>query len=417
MGAEELAAVGRVLETRWLGMGALAAELERRVAEAAGARHAVACSSASAALHLALHALGIGPGDEVLLPSLTYVAGPQAVLAVGARPVFCEVEPGTACLDPGDAARRLTRRTRAIMPVHYAGFPCAMDELLALARGRGLAVVEDAAHAFGSSYRGRPIGSLGDLTCFSFDPVKNITCGEGGAVVTDDGELARRLRLARNLGVDRDSLARRHADRPWDYQAVCPGFRSHLSDLQAAIGLAQLDRLEERSERKRAIFRRYLAGLAGVPGLLPLVRGLDEAFPLLFVVRVTDGRRDALLARLAEEGIQGWVHYVPCHLQPAFRAFATPLPVTERLYGELLTLPSYPGLADEEVDRVIACVRELLDGVGLRRGPSTRSDPQHLSPGPLTGCEPTRWTPVAVDARLAEIEHIHGDDLTQGQTP
>ncbi len=376
---EELAAVGQVLQSRWLGMGALAARLEERVAEVAGARHAVACSSASAALHLALHALDIGPGDEVLLPSLTFVSDPQAVLAVGARPVFCDVELDTACLDPDDVGRRLTRRTRALIPVHYAGFPCAMDELLALADRHGLAVVEDAAHAFGSSYRGRPIGSLGHLTCFSFDPVKNVTCGEGGAVTTNDDSLARRLRLARNLGVDHDSLSRRQADRPWFYQALAPGFRYHLSDVQAAIGLVQLARLEERRRRKQALFRRYLAGLAEVPGIVPLVRDLEDAFPLLLVIRVIDGRRDALLAWLAEQGIQGWVHYVPCHLHPAFRAFASPLPVTERLYGELLTLPSYHGLSDEQADRVTASIRDFFEvGDGDEEG----SSPQ---PGPRSG--------------------------------
>jgi dTDP-4-amino-4,6-dideoxygalactose transaminase len=360
LGAEELAAVAAVFQSRWLGMGEAAAQLERRLAELAGARHAIVCASASAALHLALHALGIGPGDEVLLPSLTFVANPQAVLAVGARPVFCEVDPQTGCLDPADAARRLSPRSRVLMPVHYAGFPCAMDDLLALAGRHGLAVVEDAAHALGTCYRGRSIGSLGTVTCFSFDPAKNLTCGEGGALTTNDDDLARALRRARNLGVERDSLARRGAARPWRYEAVSSGFRSHLSDIQAAIALAQLERLEELRARKRAIFRRYREGLAGASGIRPLVGDIDSAFPLLFVVRVTGGRRDALLRHLAADGIQAWVHYVPCHLQPAFAAFACPLPVTERLYGELLTLPSYPGLSEEEVERVLVSVRSFL---------------------------------------------------------
>ncbi len=362
VGESELEAVASVLASGWLGMGEVALAFERRVAALAGARHAVVCASGSAALHLALHALCLEPGDEVLLPSLTHVAGPQAVLAAGARPVFCDVDPATACLDPEDVGRRVTPRTRAIMPVHYAGFPCAMEELLALARRHDLTVVEDAAHALGSSYRRRPIGSLGDLTCFSFDPVKNVTCGEGGALTTDDDDLAARLRRIRNLGVDRDALARRGTSSPWHYQAVEPGFRYHLSDVQAAIGLTQLDRLEARRRRKQAIFRRYLATLADLEGVEPLVGDLDSSFPLLFVVRVGKGRRDALLACLRRQGIQGWVHYFPCHLQPAFRAFSAQLPATERLYGELLTLPSHLALADEDVDRVAAAVRAFCEG-------------------------------------------------------
>ncbi len=160
--------------------------------------------------------------------------------------------------------------------------------------------------------------------------------------------------------MERDFLARRGAARPWRYEAVSSGFRSHLSDIQAAIALAQLERLEELRARKRAIFRRYREGLAGASGIRPLVGDIDSAFPLLFVVRVTGGRRDALLRHLAADGIQAWVHYVPCHLQPAFAAFACPLPVTERLYGELLTLPSYPGLSEEEVERVLVSVRSFL---------------------------------------------------------
>src|SRR5206468_6654551 len=187
-------------------------------------------ASGSAALQLALTALEVGPGDEVILPSMTFVSCPQAVIAVGATPVFSEVEPDTIGIDPVDVARKITERTRAIMPVHYAGFPCRLDELGALAQAHGLPIVEDAAHAFGSSYRGRPIGSIGDLTCFSFDPVKNVTCGEGGAVTTNDDELARRVRRTRNLGVVRDSWSRRLETRPWHYEASAHGIRSHLPD-------------------------------------------------------------------------------------------------------------------------------------------------------------------------------------------
>jgi dTDP-4-amino-4,6-dideoxygalactose transaminase len=361
VGAAELEGVRRVLESRWLGMGSLAAEFERRVGELLGVPHVVAVSSGSAALHLALAVLDLRPGDEVLVPSMTFVSCPQAVLIAGGRPVFCEVDPDTVTLDLADARRRITQRARAIMPVHYGGFACNLDEVVALAREHGLTVVEDAAHAFGSEYRGRMVGSGGDLACFSFDPVKNITCGEGGAVTTSDEAIAARLRLARNLGVSRDSWARRRDPRPWYYEAATLGFRYHLTDLNAAIGLAQLERFEELRARKRDLLRRYRAGLAGAAGVELIAGDVDTAFPFLCVLRVAGGRRDELAAALLERGIQAWVHFVPGHLQPAFET-GERLPVTEALYEELLTLPLYAELTDAEVDLVVAAVRSALAG-------------------------------------------------------
>jgi perosamine synthetase len=360
VGEPELDAVRRVLESRWLGSGPVTEAFEARIRDVTGAAHAIAVSSGSAALHLALLALDLRPGDEVVLPSLTHVSGPQAVLAAGGIPVFCDVEPETANADPADVRRVVTPRTRAILPVHYAGFACRMEELLGIAREHGLAVVEDAAHAFASSYGTRAIGSLGDLTCFSFDPVKNVTCGEGGAVTTDDDALALAVRQATNLGVPNDSWRRRATERPWRYEATSTGFRYQLSDVNAAVGLAQLDRLEELRTRKRALLGRYRAGLAGLDGLVPLGGDVTSSFPFLCAVRVARGRRDGLMDHLARDGIQAWVHFPPCHLQPAFVRFGRPLPTTEALYAELVTLPLHVGLSDTDVDRVIASARDFL---------------------------------------------------------
>jgi perosamine synthetase len=360
VGEPELAGLARVLESRWLGMGRLAREFEERVSTIAEARHAVAVASGSAALQLSLAALELGPGDEIILPAMTFVSCPQAIAAVGATPVFCDVEEASVGIDVADAASRVTERTRAVMPVHYAGFPCDLGGLVELARDHGLAIVEDAAHAFGSSYGERPIGAIGNLTCFSFDPVKNITCGEGGAVTTNDDELARKLLLLRNLGVGRDSWARRDETRPWYYESSAIGIRSHLPDVNAAIGLAQLDRMESVRARKRELLRRYLDGLAGVDGVIPVCGDIDTAFPFLCAVRVLGGRRDALLDHLERDGIQAWVHFVPCHLQPAFAGATSSLPVTERLFDELITLPLYAELSDEDVDRVVSSVRTCL---------------------------------------------------------
>ena len=341
-------------------MGPMTQEFERRVAKLVGAQHVIGVSNCSAALHLAIAVLDVGPGDEVILPSLTHVACGHAILAAGATPVFCDVEPTTASLDPGSIAAALTPRTVVISPMHYGGFACRMDEILGLAAEHGCKVVDDAAHAFGSFSAGRPIGSLGDLTCFSFDPLKIVTCGEGGAIATDDDSVADRLRASRNLGASNDSWKRRNADRPWFYESAEPGMRYHLPDINSAIGLAQLDRLEELVGRRRELVERYRDALSGVPGIFPLEGDLEQTSPFLFAARVTGGRRDTLVGRLAERGVQAWVHFVPLHLQPAFTAHARELPVTEQLYRELVSLPLFPEMTDAQQDTVVEAVRDAL---------------------------------------------------------
>jgi perosamine synthetase len=360
VGEDELAAVREVFAGGWLGMGPVTRAFEQALQEFLGVKHVAAVNTGTSALHLALDALGLGPGDEVILPSLTFVASAQAVLAVGAQPVFCEARPETLTLDVRDAARRVTGRTRAIMPVHYGGLACDMDEVLAFAAARRLRVVEDAAHAFGSLYKGRQIGTLGDVTCFSFDPIKNITCGEGGAVATADDAVAQRVLSRRVLGMDRNTRDR-PGERRWCYEVVAPGFRYHLSDINAAIGLRQLARLGEFRARKRDIVRRYDAAFAGLGGV-QTVRHTDETFPFFYVLRVTDGRRDRLMSYLAERDIGTGVHYVPNHLQPLFKGQGPPLPVTERLFHEIVTLPLYFEMTDPDVDAVITGVRSFCAG-------------------------------------------------------
>jgi perosamine synthetase len=276
--------------------------------------------------------------------------------------VYCDVDLETATIDVASAAEQVGPRTRAIMPVHFGGFACDLDAVLDLGRTRGARVVEDAAHAFGSSYRGRPLGSIGDITCFSFDPIKNVTCGEGGAVVTADDEVAGLVRQARGLGLDRDGWTRRDTDRPWHHEAVSFGLRAHMSDLNAAIGVVQLERLDELRTRRQALLRRYREGLSTVEGVVPQQGDVETAFPFLCLVRVLDGRRDDLLAHLEREGIRAWVHYVPNHLHPVFADPSVSLPVTERLFAELLSLPLYHELAEGDVDRIVEAVQTFFDG-------------------------------------------------------
>ena len=364
LGQEELEAVQQVFNSRWLGMGSVTKEFEDRLSEFLGVKHVIAVNTGTSALHIALDALGIGAGDEVIVPSMTFAASIQPITACGARPVFCDVLPQTVNMDPADVASRLTDRTRVIMPVHYGGEPCVMDDLLAVAQEHGLWIVEDAAHAFGSSYKGRMVGTLGHVTCFSFDPIKNITCGEGGAVVTDDDELANRIILKRILGIDTDTWSRYRNERSWTYEVVTQGYRYHLSNINAAIGLEQLKRIENFHAKKQAVVARYDQAFSNLGGLALLRRNLDESFPFFYVVRVLDGRRDALMAFLKDAGVGSGVHYVPNHLQPFFSEFRVSLPVTERVCEEILTLPLYYEMTDADVETVIFAVNSFFEIAG-----------------------------------------------------
>ena len=361
-GREEVEAVARLMEDRWVGKGAVTTAFEHKVAEFLGVRNVIAVDSGTAALHLALGSLELEPGDEVIVPALTFPSPVQAIFVLGARPVFCEVRKETLNLDVSDALERVTPRTRAIVPVHYGGVPCDMDELVGYARERNIAIIDDAAHAFGSSYKGRKVGTLADLTCFSFDPIKNITCAGGGAIATDDEVRARAIRPRRNLGIDMDSWERIDQQRFWHYQVITKGLRYNLTNLHAAIGLVQLERLEEFKARKQAIVRRYDEALGSLDGIKLIERNLPDVFPFSYVIRMLDGKRDDLISHLRQGGIGSTVQFIPNHLHPAFVEYRVPLPVTETLYDEIVTLPLYFEMSDADVEDVIGGIRSFLGG-------------------------------------------------------
>jgi perosamine synthetase len=360
LGEEELAAVRDAFGYGYFGMASRAAAFEEALRKYLGASQVVVVNSGTSALHLALDALGVGPGDEVVVPSLTFVAAFQAITATGATPVPCDICPTTLQIDVGDAERRITNRTKAIMPLDFAGSPCDLDGVLELGAAHSLRVVEDAAHAFGATSRGRRIGSFGDVATFSFDSIKNITCGEGGAIACRDVELAALIRTKRALGAERSSGGGTAAARgdDWRFSVEVQGFRYHLSDINAAIGLVQLGKVDEFLARRREICRRYDAELGDAPGVTPITVDYDEAAPHIYVVRVTEGRRDGLLTHLAKAGVETAVNYVPNHLHPYFRRGQDSLPETEGAYDEILTLPLHCALSDDDVstviDRVIA---------------------------------------------------------------
>lgn len=364
LGEHELERVKEVFDSGWLGHGVSVLEFEKQVQELLGARHVVAVNTGTSALHIALDALKIGVGDEVIVPSLTFCGSVQAITALNAIPVFCEVQPETLNIDVEDARQRITDKTRAIMPVHFCGNACELDSLLALGRENGLYIVEDAAHAFGSSYKGRMIGSFGDITCFSFDPIKNITCGEGGAVVTSDDHVADLVRRKRMLGMDRNGWRRNSSERNNIYEVNTQGYRYHMSNINAAIGLAQLPKLNLFRERKRHIVRQYNECFERISELKILRWNLKESCPFAYVLLVQDGLRDILRAFLSEHDVGTGVHYIPNHLQPHFAPYSRPLPITEQLYQQLLTLPLYYEMTEEDVAQVIQAV-SMFFGVNV----------------------------------------------------
>jgi len=360
IGKKELEAIQQVFESRWLGMGPQTKRFEENLAQFLGARHVLTVSSCTAAMHLALLSLGVGPGDEVVLPSFTFAATAQAVVLCGASPVFCEVSADNLTMDVNDVRKRLGSRTRVIMPVHFGGSVCEMDEIINLAESKGLGIVEDAAHAFGSTYKGRMVGTLGDVTCFSFDAIKNITCGDGGAVVTDNDKIAKSVRLKRYLGITRPSWQRNVSAANWYYEVASEGYRYHMNDLHAAIGLVQLERFEDFKGRKHEIVRLYDEALSTINGIKLIKRDLKNTFPFGYFVKVPNGGRDALIRHLRQDGIDTRVQFIPNHLQPAFAQESVRLPVTEQIYEEILTLPLYFEMSDSDVKKVITCVRSFF---------------------------------------------------------
>jgi dTDP-4-amino-4,6-dideoxygalactose transaminase len=360
--AREEAAVREALSGQVSGDGPIGRRVEARLAEKLGASRVLLTTSGTHALELALLALGVGPGQEVVCPSFTFVSCANAVLRVGARPVFADIEEATLGLDPADVVRRLTPRTAGFIPVDYAGVAPDMEALLGLARARGLLVVEDAAQGVAATWRGRALGTLGDAGCLSFHETKNVTCGEGGALVLADSEIARRAEIAREKGTNRAAFFRGEVDK---YTWVSEGSSYVLSDVLAAILDAQLDKLEEIQSRRAAVVARYREGLAGwaaergvrLPPELP-ERGPNHH--LFFLLYPEPRLRDEALLSLRAQGVMATFHYVPLHSAPHARRLGldVELPVTDRVAATLLRLPLHPRLTPGEIDRVVAAVRE-----------------------------------------------------------
>jgi len=361
MGNEELEAVGKVFQTGWLGLGSTVFDFENILKDYLGVKNVIAVNTGTSAIHIALDAFGISAGDEVIVPSMTFAATIQAILATGAVPVFCEINSDTLNVDVADIEKRITAKTKAIIPVHYCGQACDMDELLAIARPKGIKIIEDAAHAFGSSYKGKKIGSLGDAACFSFDPIKTITCGEGGAVTLNDDEIAEKIRRKRILGIDKDTWHRYRNERTWFYQVTDIGYRYHMSNINAAIGIEQFKKIDKFIERKREITMRYDKEFRTLPGIKVLSNNYAETAQFCYILRVENGR-DELMNFLKTKGVGSGVHYIPNHIQPVFKKFSPDaLPITDKMAEQIITLPLYYDMTDSDVELVLNSVKEFFN--------------------------------------------------------
>lgn len=366
---EEIDEVVDVLCSGWITTGPRTKEFERRFAEYVGARHAIAVNSCTGGLHVALAAAGIGPGDEVIVPTMTFCATANVVVHLGATPVIVDVEPDTLNIDPRKVEAAITPRTRAVIPVHLYGHPCEMDWISEIAEVYHLLVIEDAAHAVAAKWQGQRIGSISPATVFSFYATKNLTTAEGGMITTDDDDYTERMRIWSLHGISRDAWKRYSAEGSWYYEVSVPGFKYNLTDLQAALGLHQLARLESMTRQRAQLAARYQAGLYDLPQIeLPTVRpGIRHAWHL-YAIRLQPDmltiNRAQFIEQLRADGIGTSVHFIPLHRQPYYRERfdlrPSDFPVADAAYERLISLPLYTRMSEYDVDSVVEAVHHVI---------------------------------------------------------
>jgi perosamine synthetase len=359
MGDEEIKEVGEVIKSGWIGLGPKTAEFEKKFADFIGTKYAVGVNSCTAALHLAIMGLGINSGEVITTP-MTFVSTSHAILYNNAIPVFADIERDTLNINVTEIEKKITDRTKAILLVHYGGHPCEMDEILDLAERHNLYVIEDCAHACGAKYKGVQAGSMGDAGCFSFHAVKNLATGDGGMITTDNKDLYDRLQKLRWVGITKDTYQRSKREYSWYYEVEELGYKYHMNDITAAIGLVQLNKLEIMNQRRREIAQTYNKQLGKLYWIeLPIERNYVKSAFHNYVVKMED--RDAFMNHMTVKGISTGVHYMPVHLHPLYKKLGirANVPVAEEVWKKLVTLPLYPDMMDSDVDFVVNSIKEF----------------------------------------------------------
>lgn len=361
---EDIQAVEEVLRSDYLTTGPKVAEFEQKVADYVGAKYAVAVSNGTAALHVACLAAGIGKGDEVITTPITFAASANCVLYCGGTPVFADIDPNTYNIDPTEIEKKITPRTKAIIPVHYTGQPCDMDAIHEIADKHHLIVIEDGAHALGAVYKGKRIGSISPMTCFSFHPVKPVTTGEGGMVVTNDEELYKKLLLFRSHGITRDPSLLNQNEGAWHYEQVNLGYNYRITDISCALGCSQMDKLDSFLAKRRKIATKYQEAFADVKGLqLPKQSSGCESGWHLYMIQVLEKNRKEVFDQLRDAGIGVNVHYIPVYHHPFYQQHGYDTvneKNSEQFYARAISLPIYPGLTKQQQEYVIEQVKRFV---------------------------------------------------------
>ena len=368
VGKEEIEAVAEVINSGWLGMGPKTQEFEEKFAKYVGSDYAVAVNSGTAALDLAVKALEIKSG-EILVPSLTFAATANVALYNNAKPIFVDVGKDTNCMSIEDAKRKFTKDTKTMIPVHYGGHPCDMDEMLEFAKSKKIPIIEDAAHATGAEYKNKKIGSVSDATCFSFHPVKNLATGDGGMVTTNDEKIYQAVKKMRWFCINKSTFERAEGKKySWYYEIDGLGYKYHMNDITAAIGLVQLKKLDESNELRRKITHKYAKEFADLDWIkLPTEKPYVKSSWHMFVPKVQ--RRDALIDHMTTAGVSAGVHYLPVHMHPFFNDLINKgeirpadTPITDMIWKEIITLPVFPSLSDQDLDEIINVVKSFESG-------------------------------------------------------
>ena len=363
----EIEAVSQVLASKWISTGNRVREFERAFAEYLGVKHAIAVSSCTHALHLSLVVAGIGNGDEVITTPYTFTATAEAIRYVGAKPVFVDIHPNTLNIDITQIEQAITARTKAILPVHFAGFPCDMDALQDICRHHNLVLIDDAAHAIPTEYKGKYIGSIGDLSAFSFYANKNLTTGEGGMITTNNDAFAKPLRTMRLHGIDKDAWARQSQRDIWRYDIATEGYKYNMTDIQAAMGLCQLMKLNKQHERRRDLAQIYQTELANFSQIrTPAApENPSEHAWHLYIAQLPPGERNGFIRALSDANIECSVHYIPLHLfefyQKQYGYHVGDFPCAESAFERVVSLPLHPGLTEKEIHIVIDEIGKILD--------------------------------------------------------